>query len=119
MIGKEFRNVTSDTWINYAPARECHDRSEGRRQDPQTFAGRTRRRRHQRDLQDDCEAEKTTTAGRLHGIVFVPNVLPRTPPYIDRVINGSPAHKAKLQPDDLVVYVDGEPIYSIQAFKDM
>ena len=49
----------------------------------------------------------------------MPNVLPQTPPYIDRVHSESPAEKAKLQPDDLVVYVDGEPIYSIQTFKDI
>jgi S1-C subfamily serine protease len=40
-------------------------------------------------------------------------------PYIDRVLPGSPAHKSKLQPDDLLVYVDGEPVYTIQTFRDL
>jgi serine protease Do len=56
--------------------------------------------------------------GAYHGIVFVPNIVPQTPPYVDRVLAGSPAYK-KLLPDDLLVYVDGEPVYTIQAFRDM
>jgi serine protease Do len=39
------------------------------------------------------------------GVVLVPDVLERTPPYIDVVRGGSPAAEAGLKPDDLVVYV--------------
>jgi serine protease Do len=56
--------------------------------------------------------------GGYHGIVFVPNVLERTPPYVEDVVPGSPAAKAGLRPDDLVSFADGEPIGSIKVFHD-
>jgi serine protease Do len=39
------------------------------------------------------------------GITLVPDVVDRTPPYVDAVLAGSPAAKAGIQPDDLVVSV--------------
>ncbi len=56
--------------------------------------------------------------GGYHGIMFVPNVLERTPAYVEDVVAGSPADKAGLRPDDLVSFVDGEPIISIKAFDE-
>jgi len=57
---------------------------------------------------------------RVHtGITFVPKVVDRTPPYIEAVEPGSPAHKAGLKPDDLVIYLDGEPVYSTDIFRDL
>ena len=43
----------------------------------------------------------------LMGIVLVPKVVSRTPPYIDRVIPGSAADRAGLRVDDLVIEVNG------------
>src|SRR5262249_9473917 len=54
--------------------------------------------------------------GGYHGIVFVPNILERTPAYIEDVVPGSPAAKAGFRPDDLVSFVDGDPVASINAF---
>lgn len=56
--------------------------------------------------------------GGYHGIIFVPNILERTPPYIEDVIPGSPAAKAGLKADDLVSFIDGEPINSIKVFQE-
>jgi serine protease Do len=56
--------------------------------------------------------------GGYHGIVLVPNVVERTPPYVEEVLPGSPAAKAGMRPDDLIVYVDGEPVTSIAGFRD-
>ncbi|MFM8275307.1 MAG: PDZ domain-containing protein, partial [Gemmata sp.] len=56
--------------------------------------------------------------GGFHGIIFVPNVLERTPAYIEDVVPGSPADKAGLRPDDLVSFIDGEPVASIKALDD-
>jgi len=46
----------------------------------------------------------------------VPNVVELTPPFVDGLRPDSPASKSGLQPDDLIVYVDGEPVSSIKAF---
>jgi serine protease Do len=51
-----------------------------------------------------------------HGITLVPNVVERTPPFVEEVVAGSPASAAKLQPDDLIVYVDGLPVPDINTF---
>jgi serine protease Do len=56
--------------------------------------------------------------GGYHGIVFVPNILARTPAYVEDVIPGSPAAAAGIKPDDLVSFVDGEPVVGIQMFND-
>jgi S1-C subfamily serine protease len=56
--------------------------------------------------------------GGWTGIVFVPNILARTPAYVEDVIPGSPAAKAGFRPDDLISFVDGEPIVSIAAFQE-
>jgi serine protease Do len=46
------------------------------------------------------------------GIVMIPDVVYRTPAYIDSVLPGSAAAKAGLQPDDLVLFVNDELIQS-------
>jgi serine protease Do len=56
--------------------------------------------------------------GGYHGIVFVPNILDRTPAYVEEVVPGSPAAKAGFRPDDLVSFVDGDPIPSINVFNE-
>ena len=57
--------------------------------------------------------------GAYHGIILVPNAVSLTPPYVEEVIPGSPGAKAKLQPDDLIVYVDGELVQSVKEFRDI
>jgi S1-C subfamily serine protease len=48
------------------------------------------------------------------GIVLVPDVVSRTPPYVDRVLPGSAADKAGLRPDDLLVMIDANVVASRQ-----
>ena len=52
---------------------------------------------------------------------MVPNVVERTPPYVEEVIPDSPADKTtpKLKPDDLIVYVEGLPVPDINAFNQI
>lgn len=56
--------------------------------------------------------------GGWTGIVFVPNILARTPAYVEDVIPDSPAAKAGFKSDDMISFVEGEPIVSIAAFQD-
>jgi len=48
----------------------------------------------------------------------VPNVVSATPPYIEEVMADSPAAKAGLQADDLIVYIDGELVQTIKMFRE-
>jgi serine protease Do len=42
-----------------------------------------------------------------------------TPPFVEEVVANSPAAKAGLRPDDLIVYIDGELVQSIRNFKEI
>ncbi|HEV3263639.1 MAG TPA: trypsin-like peptidase domain-containing protein [Gemmataceae bacterium] len=106
IIGKELRNTLTDTWINYAvPIQALANFVELAK------AGKYK-------VQE--RPEKLTGARAPYtGIILVPNVVERTPPFVEEVISGSPASKAGLRPDDLIVYVEGQQVGSIKAFRDL
>ena len=105
IIGKELRNGLTNTWINYAVPIQVLAKfvSEGK-------AGK---------YKPIVRAKSTGGPGGYHGLLLVPNVVERTPPYIEEVLPGSPGAKAGLKPDDLIVYVDGEQVLTVSAFKEI
>jgi serine protease Do len=105
IIGKELRNTLSDTWVNYAVP-------------IQALAGFVEKGM-KGEYKPIVREKPTAGPGGFHGIVLVPNVVERTPPYIEDTIPGSPAATAGLRPDDLIVYIDGEKITSIKEFRDL
>jgi serine protease Do len=118
IIGKELRNTLSETWINYAvPMNAKVEVREGEqtkivKMDEFLVLGPAGK-------WNPTKIEKPKEGpGGYHGIVLVPNVVERTPPFVDGVRPGSPAEKAGLLPDDLIVYVEGEPVVSIKTFND-
>jgi len=50
----------------------------------------------------------------LLGLTLVPDVLQKTPPFVDNVRSGSPAAAAGLKPDDLVLYVNDDIVHSVK-----
>jgi serine protease Do len=109
MLGKELRNALDNTWLNYAiPMSELkssvHD----------LLAGRTPPRR---------TAEDTRRPPNPHalpdlGIVLVPDILAKTPPFVDRTTTDSPAAVAGLRPDDLILFVNDRMVSSCQELKE-
>jgi serine protease Do len=98
MLGKELRSSLTDTWLNYAlPVGAFAPTVED------ILAGRFT----PVDLKEVDRPTNPLTFASL-GIVIVPDVVTRTPPYIDRVIPASPAAAAGLKPDDLVVMIDSQ-----------
>jgi serine protease Do len=92
LIGKELRNSLTETWVNYAmPIKDLAD-----------FVAKAKRGEYKQIVRDDVKREDK---GAYHGIVLVPEVLDRTPPYIEEVYPDSPAAKAGLKPDDLIVFM--------------
>jgi len=108
MLGKELRNTRNHTWLNYAvPIAELQS-SVAAIQAGEFVA------RHEVDPH-----KKPQRPLRLEelGLVLVPDVLERTPPYIEAVRPGSPAERAGLRPDDLIVLLGDRLIQSCKAFR--
>lgn len=97
ILGKELRNSLNNTWLNYAlPVAELNGSVDD------ILAGRATPSRPTNEQKKP--AEPLTLA--LLGIVLVPDVLAKTPPFIDDVRQGSPAAAAGLRQDDLVLFVN-------------
>ncbi len=102
LIGKELRSARNDIWLNYAlPVGEIKEPIED------LLAGRSR------PIVDPQMEKPQTPLTLAHlGLVLVPDVLDKTPVYVERVERDSLAAEGKLQPDDLIMYVDGTLISS-------
>lgn len=104
VLGKELRSEVTGTWLNYAlPTQSILATVED------LLAGRTTGTANQLP----APAEPHTTEGL--GISLIPDVLPRTPPYIDTIRRNSPAEQTGLRSDDLVVFINGQPTDSRRA----
>lgn len=118
LVGKELQNSLTDTWINYAVPLQAT--VEAVRENQKVTVSIL-------EIIEEKEKFKPTQNKRLtaegpggfHGIVLVPNVVERTPPYVEEVVPNSPASKAGLRPDDLIVYVNGEQVGSIKVFREI
>jgi S1-C subfamily serine protease len=119
LIGREIKNGQTETWINYAipvfAETEVKDEKETKKVNVPQFVELAMQGKYKRVL----KAEAGKGPGGYTGIRFVPNVLDRTPPYVDEVMPDSPAAKAGIQVNDLVSFIDGEPIYSIKSYLDV
>ncbi len=104
MIGREVRNSLNGTWLNYALPIEELRPSVTRIQAGELAPA----------LPRGNELVTAASPVRLSalGIVLLPDVLDRTPPYVDAVAAGSPAAKAGFMPDDLLIMVGGHLVQS-------
>lgn len=120
VIGRELKNAQTNTWMNYAiPVGAKVDVlvKENDKEKTVTVSLPEFVAKGMKGEYRPTKRERPTAGeGGWAGIVFVPNVLARTPAYVEAVLPGSPAEKAKLQPDDLVSFVDGVPVPSISDF---
>ena len=108
MLGKELRNAANNTWLNYAiPIGQLAPTVDAIR-DGRFAADGT-----------DSGRDKPARSLRLEslGITLVPDVLQRTPPYVDAVRPDSPAAAAGVRPDDLILMLDKRLIQSCKALQ--
>ncbi len=110
MLGKELRDATAGVWLNYAlPAVTLR---------PAIAA--------------IVSGEKVTLAtkqtdplppGKAHsfaalGLVMVPEVLEKTPAFVDTVTSDSLAAKSDMRPDDLIIMVGSVRVDSQASLRD-
>jgi serine protease Do len=108
MLGKELRSAQNNIWLNYAlPIEELRGSIE------QILAGKFRPTQAKSELDPDEAVEID-----MLGIVLVPDVLERTPPYVDVVRANSPAAAVGVRPDDLIVFVGENLVHSCSGFRD-
>jgi serine protease Do len=98
IVGKEVRSAELAIWINYViPVQNIRSVLEA------VLEGRAETNPKPPRTQ---EPNRRQLAGvDLRGIRLLPEVLDRTPPFVDGVEIDSPAELAGLRPDDLVVYI--------------
>ncbi|MEM7475501.1 MAG: trypsin-like peptidase domain-containing protein [Planctomycetota bacterium] len=102
ILGKELKDSGANTWINYAmPVGELKDSIQRILEGKSILRNKDRRPLADRPMQ----------LANL-GIVLVPDVLSKTPAYVDLVQRDSPAAKAGLQADDLILFVNSTRITS-------
>lgn len=110
MVGKELRNAGSNTWVHYAiPVTELAD-----------LVAQIREGKY-KSSSDEGSSQKDDAVARYRpldfGIVLLPDVVERTPAYIDTVLPESDAAKAGMQPDDLILFANDELVQSSRAFR--
>jgi serine protease Do len=108
LLGKELRSAQTSIWLNYAiPAEELA------RPVADLAAGRG-------SAKPAAETRKPAEAHDLArlGVVLVPDVVARTPPFVDFVRPGTPAEAAGVKPDDLILLVGDELVSSCHALRE-
>jgi serine protease Do len=124
ILGRELKDNRIDTWINYAvPIQAAVDLQREDKKSGKTNVVKVSMARFVDEAMkgDYKQSEKVVRVdkGGYHGIVLVINAIPSsTPPYVEEVVAGSPASKAGLQPDDLILYVEGFSVPTIKAFRE-
>lgn len=102
MLGKELRSTTAGIWLNYAiPLPEVAASFES------LLSGRP--------AESAAMAEQQPFDTRLLGFLLVPDILEKTPPFVEAVIEATPAAAAGLREDDLLVAVGSQSVTSCAA----
>jgi serine protease Do len=107
LVGKELRDQQSGIWINYSIPVDVLVASVQRIQ-----SGRTR------------NANTATLAKNPHktadlGLVLIPNVIPKTPAFVDQVRSDSLAQKSGVLPNDLILMINDQRIDSQKSLQQV
>lgn len=105
MLGKEMRDASANTWVNYAiPISEMRESIE------RIVSGKS----IQRMGMTQRTVDRPTSLKAL-GVVLIPNVLVKTPAFVDQVQPDSVAAAAGLLNDDLILFVNSRRVPSQAA----
>ena len=108
LMGKELQNARNHTWLNYAIPIDELRRSVEAIRSGKFVSGPS----------DSAEKKPARSVGlAMLGIVPVPDILQRTPPFVDQVRPDSPAQSGGIRPDDLIVLVGDRLVQTLKALE--
>jgi serine protease Do len=97
LLGKELRSSLTNLWLDYAiPIAEIATPAE------EIIAGKF----HPTPRDENVKKPKEAHSLALLGIQLVPDFLPKTPPFVESVKAQSPAARAGVKADDLILFVN-------------
>lgn len=109
ILGKELVNSLDNTWLNYAiPVAELTSSVQD------MLAGRNPPRRLDENARKPANPHTLTGLG----IRLIPDVLARTPAFVDQLQTGSPAEAAGLRADDLILFVNSRMVSTCQELRE-
>jgi serine protease Do len=112
MLGKELRNNENHSWLNFAiPVEVWQNQVLSMMKEGGTISLFTEKSVREQEM----IPEDTIRIFQDWGILFIPSVSRRTPPFIDSVRPESEAAKLGLLPDDLIGMVKGQLTPSLAA----
>ncbi len=111
LIGREIRHAASRTWVNYAvPLTTLKPVIE-------TLLSGKKMETPSKDASASVAMISDQELTSRFGLTMLPNVIERTPAWIDSVVKDSIAEKSGLQRGDLIVLVDDAIITSVTDFQ--
>jgi S1-C subfamily serine protease len=117
IIGKELRNRENNSWFNFAiPVNAFRSKVNEMLEQAKAADGKVLLIKSDAvGPEPELIPEDTLKIFQNWGILLIPNVGRRTPPFIDSVKKGSVAEELKLQPDDLIVMINNRLTSSLAA----
>ena len=113
MIGKELRNAQTNTWVNYViPIQELRGAID------EIVSGKLTPGRKTNDEAGTSDEPPERYRTLDFGLVMMPDVVARTPAFINRVVPHSAAAEAGLLPNDLVLFVGDELVQSVRGCRE-
>lgn len=109
MLGKELRDEGAGIFMNYALPREVVAESVGKMLRGETIVARA----------ESIPADPDPHSLADLGVVLVPDVLDKTPAFVDRILPDSAAAKAGLEVNDLVLLLDGQRVDSQRRMREL
>lgn len=114
MIGKELRNTKTNIWMNYAIPIE--DLAPALKE--AVLGGNAIRPMTTGEDEAEGAALLPKFVPEDLGIVLLPDVVAKTPPYVELVLPDSPAMAAGIEPGDLILFIGSELVPSCRALKE-